>query len=271
MAMTMSVLSVRCTTLVDDGLGEQRRGQRDELDDQGGQQHLLPELFVFEQLGHKPAEAELARLACLGFAVGVGGRVGLRRDAGDVAAVARGKLGQLQRARAGVAGFDQQQLGGVGLQDEGGCCLFDGLFLPYLWDFTGRLNRGLVSRLGLQPGDERKGFLVELFGFGLVVNGIKAVGLHRIQQRTRCVGRRQLLARQRVRIRLAVQRTDALQCPEKGIARYFAVHHSRPVAPESPVFLIFLPIRFFAHALHVESPRLLAPLAKMPSMRPGSV
>jgi hypothetical protein len=66
-------------------------------------------------------------------------------------------------------------------------------------------------------------FLVQLPGFGLVVNGIKAASLHRIEQRPGCVRRGQFPARQRVRKRPAMQRTDPLQCPEKGIPVIFSL------------------------------------------------
>ena len=51
--------------LVYDDLGEQRGGQRDELDYQRGQQDFLPDGLVFEQLGDKPFETEARGLpAC---------------------------------------------------------------------------------------------------------------------------------------------------------------------------------------------------------------
>ena len=44
--------------LVDDDLGEQRRAQREHLDDQGGDQHIAPDALVLQQLRDEPVEAE---------------------------------------------------------------------------------------------------------------------------------------------------------------------------------------------------------------------
>lgn len=53
--------------LVDDGLGEQRRAQCQQLQHQRGQQHFMPDTSVFQQLGHEPPETEAgARGECVG-------------------------------------------------------------------------------------------------------------------------------------------------------------------------------------------------------------
>ena len=50
--------------LVDDHLGEQRRGEADELDGERGEQHVAPDALVLEQLGDEPAEAEGLLFGC---------------------------------------------------------------------------------------------------------------------------------------------------------------------------------------------------------------
>ena len=44
--------------LVDDDLGEQRRAQREQLDDQRGDQHVAPDALVLHQLRDEPVKAE---------------------------------------------------------------------------------------------------------------------------------------------------------------------------------------------------------------------
>ncbi len=50
--------------LVDDDLGEDGRGEADELDGEGGEQHVAPDALVLEEFGNEPAEAEFGVCAC---------------------------------------------------------------------------------------------------------------------------------------------------------------------------------------------------------------
>ncbi len=56
--------------LVDDDLGEQRRGERNELHHQRSGEHVAPDGAVAQELGHEPSQAERRR-----------GELGLRRGA----------------------------------------------------------------------------------------------------------------------------------------------------------------------------------------------
>jgi hypothetical protein len=62
MISTSSVLSVRCTsTLVDDDLEEQRRDQREDLQEERGNQHLAEQASVFVNGTEEPGDVEPAR------------------------------------------------------------------------------------------------------------------------------------------------------------------------------------------------------------------
>jgi hypothetical protein len=47
--------------LVDDDLGENRRGERDELDEERGKKYVAPDPPMAQKLVPEPAEAELRR------------------------------------------------------------------------------------------------------------------------------------------------------------------------------------------------------------------
>ncbi len=64
--------------LVDDHLGEERRREPDQLEDERGDQHLPPDRAVLEELGHEPPEAEGSAPA-----LDPGGRRGLVLGAND--------------------------------------------------------------------------------------------------------------------------------------------------------------------------------------------
>ena len=94
--------------LVDDGLRKERRGERDELQREGGEQHVAPHLLVLEQFGHEPTEAEGSRGA--GPCVRVGQCFGLRAHQPGVARAHRRELGLVERARRVGSGGEEDDL-----------------------------------------------------------------------------------------------------------------------------------------------------------------
>ena len=85
--------------LVDDGLGEQRRCERDHLQRQAGQQHVSPNAAVPQQLRGEPFEAK-------GLGDGAGWRIGRTRRVGIVGGF---DFGGKQPALAGEQSIESGQ------------------------------------------------------------------------------------------------------------------------------------------------------------------
>lgn len=196
--------------LVDDGLGEQRRAEGEQLDEQGGGQDIAPDVLVLEQFRQEPAEAECS-LAIRD--IGIAERRSFLRQQQHrpeiMLAKRRGR--QLQRRIGAGVETDHPFRGDIGQQGQGGFWKMSAILAlgGILAANIGAVFRGCTKRQG------RRGDVGEPVGAAMNQPDPEAKGAGGVDQGVGGIRRRKLPEQQFRIERNAVDRAKAAQRPDE--------------------------------------------------------
>jgi hypothetical protein len=198
--------------LVQDHLRSQGRGETDELDEERSQQHVAPDLFVLEELGGEPAEAEAPGSHLPGIRIGRLGALVPQQD--ELRLEAGGELAQRRDLRSLGASDEIEQPLAIALHEQ-------------RWP----------GRVALEHAHAGKAHVLQTARLGRVLACLEAKGAGGFDElRTRVRRREALLKEFRIEGN-AADLAKAADQPEK-IARGYAcrVHRAR-LLRRAPLFL----------------------------------
>ena len=204
--------------LVDHHLSEQRCARRKQLDNQRRDQHVAPDLLVFQQFGYEPFETEGGIV--LPGAVGVVDGLAVQCELKDGAGETKREFGVGQRLRGIAAGFKQDHVFGVDLHHDGwACCTHRSIRNHVDIDIGG-------GRCRLAVHDGQAGEIQACYGGAGAILALDAEPERaaRVDDGVGAIGRRELADQQAAVERFAVEGAKAAHRPDDIVDRECVLH-----------------------------------------------